>query len=57
MSRFGFDYGEVQRPSLLAKIKKAVDNRNLVFVHDEHEQRLKIEVLQFESLLVQLDKP
>lgn len=44
-------YGEVFRLVLLAKIKKAVKNKELVFAHDEHEQRLAAEIRQFKRLV------
>jgi hypothetical protein len=44
-------YGEEARPSLLAKIRKAVKNQKLEFAYAEHEQRLAVEVRQFRQLV------
>jgi hypothetical protein len=44
-------YGEKPRQALLTSIKKAVGNENLVFVHDEHEQRLEADVREFKRLM------
>lgn len=43
-------YGEKPIPALLAKIRRALENDELEFVHDDHEKRLKYDVRQFHRL-------
>jgi hypothetical protein len=44
-------YGETPDAKLLRLIRKALGNSKLVFVHDEHEQRLQHDVSEFRKLM------
>jgi hypothetical protein len=44
-------YGETPDPELLDLIRQAVGNKNLAFVHDDHERRLKEDVVEFRKLV------
>jgi hypothetical protein len=44
-------YGGKADPTLLNQIRQAVGQDNLVFVYDDHEKRLKAEVLEFRKLV------
>ena len=43
-------YGETHKPELLDFIRDAVGNEELVFCHDDHEKRLREDLLQFRKL-------
>src|SRR5258708_2880386 len=43
-------YGEALSKSLLAKIRKAVEQPELVFAFDEHEKRLAYDIQHFKRL-------
>lgn len=44
-------YGEEPVPALLKAIRQALGNDRLVFCHDDHEKRLRDDVLRFRRLL------
>ena len=44
-------YGEKADPTLLNQIRQAVGQDNLVFVYDDHEKRIRGEVLEFRRLV------
>jgi hypothetical protein len=44
-------YGETPDPTLLEQIRQAVGDMQLSFVHDDHERRLKEDVLGFHRLV------
>lgn len=44
-------YGEKPDPALLNLIRQAVRHDNLAFVYDDHEKRLKGDVLEFRKLV------
>ncbi len=44
-------YGEEGTPELLALVRQAVGNRKLAFVHDDHEKRLREDVMEFRKLV------
>jgi hypothetical protein len=44
-------YGETPSAELLDHIRQAVGNRNLTFVNDDHEKRLREDVKQFQGLV------
>jgi hypothetical protein len=43
-------YGEASSKTLLAKIRKTVEQPELVFAYDEHEKRLAYDVRRFRAL-------
>jgi hypothetical protein len=43
-------YGEKHDRKLLQVIRKALGNRKLVFAFDDHEKRLRLDVLEFRKL-------
>jgi hypothetical protein len=44
-------YGENPDPTLLNQIRQAVGHDNLIFVYDDHEKRLRGDVLEFRRLI------
>ena len=44
-------YGEKTTPELLDLVRKAVGNERLAFFFDDHEKRLKEDVLEFRKLV------
>lgn len=44
-------YGETADRKLLDLIRQAIGSANLVFIHDDHERRLKEDVLEFRKLV------
>jgi hypothetical protein len=44
-------YGEKPDAKLLRLIRKALGNGKLVFVHDDHERRLRYDVAEFRKLV------
>ena len=44
-------YGGKPDPDLLKAIRKAADNKHLVFRYDDHERRLREDVSQFNGLV------
>ena len=48
-------YGEKQTKKLLQLIERAVEEKGLRFVYDEHEQRLEFDVLEFTALIAAHD--
>ena len=44
-------YGEPPEASLLQLIREVLNDDQLVFVHDDHEKRLKYDVAQFNRLV------
>jgi hypothetical protein len=44
-------YGEKPDPELLRALRKTLANAKLVFVHDDHERRLREDAVQFRKLV------
>jgi hypothetical protein len=44
-------YGEKPEAKLLHLIRKALGNKDLLFVHDDHEKRLEYDVSEFRKLV------
>ena len=44
-------YGETHELKLLRLIRKTLANKQLVFVHDDHEKRLEYDVSRFKQLV------
>lgn len=44
-------YGETPESTLLDQVRQAVGNTRLAFHHDDHEKRLKEDVLEFRKLV------